>query len=164
MKKIMTILGTILFTSILLTGCGSGVDEKNKKDSKSEEITATVENTKKNEIVSETKKDIGSTNDVYTFKDMACNDAACKCNDCYYKFISEDGKELIINEIDEKSTSIKLYKTIEHNDEGGWIEVIPNKKYVNKKFKITFSETKCLCDGLEPNNNYKKLTSIKILE
>ncbi len=164
MKKLMTIATSILFASILLTGCGSGVDKKNKRDSKSVEVSASAENTKNNEIVSETKEDIASTNDVYTFKDMACNDAACKCNDCYYKFISEDGKELIINEIDEKSTPITLYKTIEHNDEGGWIEVIPNKKYVNKKFKITFNETKCLCDGLEPNNNYKKLTSIKILE
>jgi PBP1b-binding outer membrane lipoprotein LpoB len=48
MKKFMTILGTILFASILLTGCGSGVDEKNKEDSKSEEVTATAENTKNN--------------------------------------------------------------------------------------------------------------------
>jgi hypothetical protein len=169
MKKLMTIFGAILFASVLLTSCGSGVDEKNKKDSKPEDVRATAEKTNtdtttNNEIVSEIKKDIASTNDVYIFKNMECNDAACKCNECSYKFIGEDGKELIINEIDEKSTSIKLYKTIEHDDEGGWVEVIPNKKYVNKKFKITFSETKCLCDGLEPNNKYKKLTSIKILE
>ena len=56
MKKLMTILGAILFASVLLTGCGSGVDEKNKIDSKSEEVTATVENTKNNEIVLEKKK------------------------------------------------------------------------------------------------------------
>ena len=56
MKKLMTILGAILFASILLTSCGSGVDEKNKIDSKSEEVTATVENTKNNEIVLEKKK------------------------------------------------------------------------------------------------------------
>jgi hypothetical protein len=164
MKKLMTTFGVILFSSVLLTSFGSGIDEKNKKDSKSEDTTATAENSKNNEIDSETKIEITSTNDVYTFKDMACNEAACKCNDCYYKFISEDGKELIINEIDEKNTSIKLYKTIEHNDEGGWTEVVPNKKYINKKFKITFSVTKCLCDGLAPNNNYKKITSLKILE
>jgi hypothetical protein len=163
MKKLTTIFGAILFAFLLLTGCGKGADEKNKKDSKSEKVIAMAENTN-NKKVSETKKDISSTNDVYIFKDMACNDAACKCNECYYKFISEDGKELIINEIDEKSTSIKLYETIEHNDEGGWVEVIPNKKYVNKKFKITFSETKCLCDGVEPIKNYKRLTSIKLLQ
>ena len=46
MKKLMTILGAILFASVLLTSCGSGNDEKNKKDSKSEEVTATAENTK----------------------------------------------------------------------------------------------------------------------
>lgn len=164
MKKIMTIFGAVLFASLILAGCGSGVDEKNKIDSKSEEVKPMVENIKRNEIVSETKKDKALSNDVYTFKDMACNDAACHCNDCYYLFISEDGKELIINEIDEKSTSIKLYETIEHNDDGGWFEVIPNKKYVNKKFNITFNETTCLCDELEPFNNYKKLISIKILE
>lgn len=159
----MTIFGAILFASLLLTSCGRGLDEKKKKDSKSEKVIAMAEKTTNNKKVSE-KKEIASTNDVYIFKDMACNDASCKCNECYYKFMSEDGKELIINEIDEKGTPIKLYQTIEHNDEGGWVEVIPNKKYVNKKFRITFSEKKCLCDGLEPIKNYKKLTSIKILE
>lgn len=112
-----------------------------------------------------TIKKNNSANDIYIFKDMSCNDAACKCNECYFKFISVvDGKELIINEINEKITSIKLFETIEHNDEGGWIEMIPNKKYINKKFKITFSITKCKCDDAEPNNNYKKLTSLKIIE
>ncbi len=164
MKKLTTIFGAILFASLLLTSCGSGADEKKKKDSKSEKVITIAENASNDKKVSETKKDIDSTNDVYIFKDMACNDAACKCNECYYKFISDDGKELIINEIDEKSTSIKLHETIEHNDEGGWVEVIPNKKYVNKKFKITFSETKCLCDGVEPIKNYKKLTTIKLIK
>ena len=49
MKKLKTILGTILFASVLFAGCGSGVDEKNKKDSKSEEVTATAEKSKNNE-------------------------------------------------------------------------------------------------------------------
>lgn len=154
-KKVSLFLGTVAMTAMIFTSCASA--------EKKETNVATV-NTDNNEILSETKKDIHSANNIYIFKDMACNDAPCKCNECYYKFIDEDGKELIINEINEKSTSIKLYETIEHNDEGGWIELIPNKKYVNKKFKITYSVTKCECDGIKLNNNYKKLTSIKILE
>lgn len=153
-----------IFASILLTSCGNGVEDKNKKASKSGEELESGKNRATSEVDSKTRKDNASGIDIYTFKNMACNDAACVCNECYYEFLSEDGKELIINEIDEKSTSIKLYKTIQHDDEGGWVEVIPNKKYVNKKFKIAFTETKCMCEGLEPNNNYKKLTSIEILE
>lgn len=164
MKKLMTIVGAIFCALVFLAGCKSGVEKENKKVAKTEEVPDTAEKIKNNEIAPESKKEAEEKKDVYTFKDMACNDAACECNACFYKFIREDGKELIINEIDEKSASVKLYKTIEHDDEGGWVEVIPNKKYVNKKFHLSFIVTKCVCDDLEPNNNYKKLTSIKMIE
>jgi hypothetical protein len=57
MKKLMTILGVAIFASVLLTSYGRRVEEKNKIDSKSEEVLATVENTKNHEIVSRKKEE-----------------------------------------------------------------------------------------------------------
>lgn len=147
-----------------MTSCGSKEEQSKKSDDNNSSQNSTNEASySTNEASSETKKELAASN-VFTFKDMACNDAACDCNACFYKFIGEDGKELVINEVDEKKMGIQLSKTIEHPDEGGYIEVVPNKRYLNKKFEITYEVTKCKCDGLDPINDYKKLTSLKLIE
>ncbi|MFM7757556.1 MAG: hypothetical protein ACKO6J_01365 [Crocinitomicaceae bacterium] len=164
MKKISKSLVVLFMVSIGLTSCGNKEDQSKKSDDNKNSQSSTVEaSNTTNEATAEIKKDVAANN-VFTFKDMSCNDAACDCNACFYKFIGEDGKELVINEVDEKKMGIQLSKTIEHPDEGGYIEVVANKKYLNKKFEITYAVTKCKCDGLDPINDYKKLTSIKLVE
>lgn len=99
---------------------------------------------------------------IVKFTDGACNEAACKCNDCYWKFIEANGTELLINEIDKK---IKMELLLsKENEAEGYVEVIPNPSYLNKKFEISYITTKCECQGVEPNKKYKKLTSIKMIK
>jgi hypothetical protein len=96
---------------------------------------------------------------VVTYKNVACNDAACDCFACSWEFITEDGKELFINEFN-LDTDLNLDLFNVHEEEGGWVETTPNPIYIDKKFEISYTITSCNCEDIQMDD-YKILTAIK---
>lgn len=162
--QLTTLLITrVIFSILFIISAGSCT---NVNEEISIENTMSIQgiiDKKENSDVSNTQQ-LTEQNLTYKFKTMACNDAACSCNECYYEFIASDGSKLIVHEVDEKAVKIKLYETIEHYEEGGWVEVVPNKQYVNKNFYLTYSSSSCKCPDGPTNENYIKLISLKLAD
>lgn len=96
---------------------------------------------------------------VVTYKSVACNGEACDCFACSWEFVTEDGKDLLINEFDSK-INLNLEVITEHEEEGGWVETSPNPIYIGKKFEISYTITSCNCWDNQMDD-HKILTAIK---